>query len=797
VHLELQRLVARGPGGLPNRLVIDVGALLRHQKETDPTGGFWPSLLEAARRSHRDLMWVVAPPARGNLVVNDDLEKARQILLEASVANVVTCAQTLGSLLFAMATKRDNIGVVSAGLTERPYELWLLDETVTTMLDVASGDLWNGPSVAARFGAPAILPELYAIVRDAEEKGIGGNAAPRYIDGIRDVLEAKTIWDNAPVHSSVRTLVVSKQAGIKDRAAALRGVRDADTVAGDAFSAWLRLPVGTATAYVLARVTRCGDLYQVHSIEADVGSDRLAAKGDRDCAALLRSVVERAPDRWFVPHALDLLAAMIDLGIPLPRAAVDPGIVAFLLNPVEPPKLSELVPDLPLAPPLARWLGDVRRSASPPQTLRGLEGVLEEIDTVLATVSAAKGLTAIVENDIAKTLPVFAQMERMGAWIGTPCGHPGWASLSSDAERKLTECEETLRPVSQYCDIYSATYADLVGLLKNVLHDWLPAEYWSSDLMPKQEFGRYVALKHPVAVAVEEGRSIASPSGSHFWLKELARTSGQLRGVNVPQATGRWGLRELPLQNIPKRSSVGEAIRSGLVAPPGHVLVGADQNGFEVRLLADLSRDPKLLQAAEEPDVHRALAQLLFGSITREYRKRAKFGTYAILYGQTEDQFRRSRVDMPQSEAVTLYRLIQETFPTVFAFRDSTLDRYRQDGVVMTRGGWPIREDPKRRSRDAKERSVFNAVVQGLAADIQRWVLRELEVALKPFDARLAHQAHDELFVAVPETVDPKPVQDLVVDTMTNQVMHRSGLLEYPVKLVAVSHTGRTWADMI
>jgi hypothetical protein len=646
-------------------------------------------------------------------------------------------------------------------------------------------------------GAPAILPELYAIVGDAEKNGIGGNGAPRYIDAIRDVLEAKTTWDNSPVHPSVRTLVVSKQVAIKDRVAALRGVRDVDTYARDAFAAWLRLPTGTATAYILARVTRDGDNYNVHSVEADVGSDRQVAKGEQDCAALLRTVVTQAPDRWFAPHALDLLAAMIDLGIPLPKAAVDPGLVAFLLNPVDPPKLSELLPDLPISPLVARWLADVRRPASPPQTLRGLEGVLEEIDGALTAAVTTTGLTALVEDDVGKTLPVFAQMERMGAWIGTPCGHPGWASLSTDAEMRLAECEETVRRVSQYCDIYNATYDDLVGLLKNVLHDRLPEEYWSSDLMPKQELGRYVALKHPVAVAVEEGRSIASPSGSHFWLKELARTSGQLRGVNVPQATGRWGLRELPLQNIPKRSSVGEAIRSGLVAPPGHVLVGADQNGFEVRLLADLSRDPKLLQAAEEPDVHGALAQLLFGSVTREYRKRAKFGTYAILYGQTEDQFRRSRVDMPQSEAVTLYRLIQETFPTVFEFRDDTLDGYKRDGLVMTRGGWPIREDPKRRSRDAKERSVFNAVVQGLAADIQRWVLRELDVALRPFDARLAHQAHDELFVAVPETGDPKLVQDLVVDMMTNQVMLRSGLLEHPVKLVAVSHVGRTWADMI
>jgi hypothetical protein len=742
-------------------------------------------------------MWVVAPPARGNLVTADDLEKARQILLDGDIANVVTCAQPLGSLLFAVATKRDNIGVVSAGLAERPYELWLLDEPVTALLDVASGELWDAPSVMTRFGAPASLPEVYAIVGDAEERGIGGNAAPRYIDAIRNVLEAKTTWDNSPVHSSIRTLVVSKQAAIKDRVAALRGVGDVDTAARDAFAAWLRLPTGTSTAYVLARVTRDGDIYNLHSVEADVGGDRQTAKGEQACSALLRSVVAQAPDRWCAPHALDLLAAMTDLGISLPKAAVDPGIVAFLLNPVEPPKLSELIPDLPLAPPLARWLGDVRRSASPPQTLRGLEGVLEEIDGALAAAVAIRGLTAVVEQDIAKTLPVLARMERMGAWVGTPLGHASWAALVADTEQKLVQWEGTARPIGLHCDIYTASYAEMVDILKRRLKVRLPEEHWSSDLLPKQEFTRYVLLPHPAAAAVAEARGLVSKSGSHYWLRKLARGPVQLRGVSAPQATGRWGMRDLPLLSIPKRSAPGKDIRSGLVAPPGHVLVGADQNGFEVRLLADLSRDPALLQAAKGSDVHNALAQLLFGSVTSANRRRAKLGMYAILYGQTEDQFRRSRADLAQNDARALYQLIRTTFPTVFQFRDDVLTEYKQKNLITTRGGWPIREDPKKKSRDARERSVFNAVVQGLAADIQRWVLRKLDVALRPFNARLVHQAHDELFVAVPETVDVKLVQDLVVDTMTGQVMRQSGLLEHPVTLVAVPHEGRTWADMI
>ena len=105
--------------------------------------------------------------------------------------------------------------------------------------------------------------------------------------------------------------------------------------------------------------------------------------------------------------------------------------------------------------------------------------------------------------------------------------------------------------------------------------------------------------------------------------------------------------------------------------------------------------------------------------------------------------------------------------------------------------------NPKAKSDEAKDRSIFNGTVQGLAADIQRWILRELDTTLRPLGARLVHQAHDELFVAVPEGPNVDAARDLVVDTMTTQVMRRSGLLQYPVPLVALPHVGRTWRDMI
>jgi DNA polymerase-1 len=78
--------------------------------------------------------------------------------------------------------------------------------------------------------------------------------------------------------------------------------------------------------------------------------------------------------------------------------------------------------------------------------------------------------------------------------------------------------------------------------------------------------------------------------------------------------TGRLASSDPNLQNIPVRTAEGRRIRAAFIAPPGSSIVSADYSQIELRIMAHLSEDARLLEAfAQGEDVHRATAAEIFG----------------------------------------------------------------------------------------------------------------------------------------------------------------------------------------
>ena len=76
-------------------------------------------------------------------------------------------------------------------------------------------------------------------------------------------------------------------------------------------------------------------------------------------------------------------------------------------------------------------------------------------------------------------------------------------------------------------------------------------------------------------------------------------------------ATGRLASSDPNLQNIPVRSEEGRRIRTAFIAPPGHSLVSADYSQVELRIMAHLSEDKRLLEAfLQGEDVHLSLIHI-------------------------------------------------------------------------------------------------------------------------------------------------------------------------------------------
>jgi DNA polymerase-1 len=236
------------------------------------------------------------------------------------------------------------------------------------------------------------------------------------------------------------------------------------------------------------------------------------------------------------------------------------------------------------------------------------------------------------------------------------------------------------------------------------------------------------------------------------------------------------------------------------VAPAGHSFIAADYNAFEVRILAALSGDPLLLHAVQQRDAHQALAQAFFGS--PGMRQRAKHGVYSLIYGSTRDGFWKAHPELSRDNAEDIFDNVSKHLVTAVAYREDFLRRYRRSKLrrVVTPGGWRRMPRDKYNSNDTGSpsalRAAFNALIQGHGADIFRRVLRELDARLASVGGSIAHQAHDGVFVLVPDQ-NVASASQLVVTVMEGAAQASSALTQAGVPLIVKrTKAGRTWAAL-
>lgn len=786
---HVQRICTRGPDSLPVHLIVDVGAVLRWASEGGLTDGALDPIAEAVGRTHRQVLWAVTPTPLP-VVDTAALDTARSALEQTYGAGaVLRSAEPLAASLAASMQGRLDVGIVTAGLDDRPHELALTDR-VSTMLDIATGRVWTASKVTKTLLRPALLPELYAILGSPldGEKVVN---AERYAEPLKIALGAGTPPEMAAdLPPALRTAIRNKKTLLDDLARRMRGLTALpDGNARSRLAAFVRPPVVAPvgppdTAYV---VIDLANLNHAVDVSVQLGATRWKAHGAQG-DQLLRQAHAAVSGRWFMPHAMDALGYMVDQGLPLPESTIDPSLIAHALHPDEPRSLVNVsMSAATLSTALLTWLQDYKRKLDPPGTLDPIVEALPRLDRDLGAELQRQNLDRLVEHDLGLTLPHLARLEREGgAWVGTPVGYTSWEQLYEKLQEELTRHENIFAKFLRL-DPYRATTFELLRSLKSAVRP-LPKIALAHELTAKQEFDRLVVAGCIEATSLDRARALQSTSGAYFWLKRLRDGITRLRGRQFPLATGRWGVRDLPLHNLPKRSAEGKTIRSGLLGPPGHVLVATDYNGFEVRLLAALSGDPILRQAAQKNDIHEELAEAFFASRTQLDRERAKLGVYAIVYGQTASGFWKSRPDMDKSDADALYALVQARLAAALDYRDKVWNQYTQDRFVTTPGGWR-RFAPTRRK-------AFNTVLQGLGADVLRWVLRRLGQELPSVHARLIHQAHDEVIVAVPPAGVPD-VEHILEQTMTEAVVKESGLLPADTEFRVNMRRGNSWGDLV
>ena len=310
-----------------------------------------------------------------------------------------------------------------------------------------------------------------------------------------------------------------------------------------------------------------------------------------------------------------------------------------------------------------------------------------------------------------------------------------------------------------------------------------------------------LAHRHPLPAKVLEFRHLTKLQGTYVEVLPTLIHPGTGRihtSYNqTVAATGRLSSSDPNLQNIPIRTDLGRRIREAFVPEDGCVFLGADYSQIELRVLAHLADDPKLIQAfIDGEDIHRRTAAELFGlapdEVTRELRGRAKTINFGVLYGMSA--FRLSNeLGIPRKEADAFIARYFSRYPGIQRFIDRTLEEARETGAVTTLLGRrrlvPGVASGRRQEEQAAQRVAINTPVQGTAADIIKIAMIDIhrELARRGLSARMVLQVHDELMLELPEA-ELDEVRALVIDKMENALT-----LKVPLR---VDHgVGRTWNE--
>lgn len=686
---------------------------------------------------------------------------------------------------------------------------------VTSLLDLTTGRLHIDTRVA-----PEVVARTEAVLRHvtkdykknykeqvARQLGAGVQVVAERNDYIKDLASKAVLEPGAPLPAWLTTPwahAPSKKKNdvinaIDAEELNLLGWRRPSPSARAALAATIAAipPPRLDTGYICAAVRRGITTWRLERVTCRFqagwrGADALGA------AELLRAFLSEFPHRWFGPRIVDLFAWMIGQGLALPSRGGDPAWSAFVLDPEQdikkPIDLGALSPRvLVLGAADRAWLGDVRREAPAPNSVERIARCLPSLDERLG-LEAGGRLRALLDHDIEPTMPVLAAIERRGASLLAPALST-WSIFDAARRDALQQTSAEARSILRAnIDIFRRPDLVVRALESNV--GKLPrSEQDGARIADVLE--RYLEVFDGIG-SIRRARTLGAFNQETPLRRHVRAQATSVHAVTVPQKNGRLGLTRPRLQSLPKKSPEGLVLRSALRARPGHAIVAYDYNAFEARLAADLSNDPVLIAASRAgADLFRELAKVFFAapSPSSSQRAHSKAGFYGLLFGQRKDQFWKKHPELARGEADALFACAEHHLQVLLAYRDQVHAQIDKDWLVETRGGWCRRLHAK--TRAGRRRHGFSALVQGLAADILRRVIRRLHVQLAPLGAGVLQHIHDELFVETP-VAHIANVKTIVRTTMIGAPAAEAPVLLQSVQLVVKDpRVGEAWSDLV
>ena len=268
--------------------------------------------------------------------------------------------------------------------------------------------------------------------------------------------------------------------------------------------------------------------------------------------------------------------------------------------------------------------------------------------------------------------------------------------------------------------------------------------------------------------------------------------------------TGRLASSDPNLQNIPIKTEEGKDIRKAFIAKKDYVLISADYNQIEMRILADLADVKELKKAFKNnEDIHSLTASQIFNidinKVNNDQRRKAKAINFGIIYGISQYGLAK-QINVSNYEAEEFLNSYFAKFPEIKVYMDQTIKFCRKSGYVNNifgrRSHFIGINDKNFNIRNFQERAAINAPIQGSASEIMRMAMIRLNKKLneqKNKKSKILLQIHDELIFEVPET-EVKRISKIIVDEMSS--VAESDQHSFSIPLTVDLNSGDNWGKL-
>ena len=267
--------------------------------------------------------------------------------------------------------------------------------------------------------------------------------------------------------------------------------------------------------------------------------------------------------------------------------------------------------------------------------------------------------------------------------------------------------------------------------------------------------------------------------------------------------TGRLASSDPNLQNIPIKSEEGREIRKAFIAERKNILISADYNQIEMRILADMADVKELKKAFKNnEDVHSLTASQVFNvpinKVSEDLRRKAKTINFGIIYGITQYGLAK-QISVSNQEALDFINSYFKKFPEIKDYMNSTISACRKQGYVNNIFGRRIHlkgiNDKNFSIRSFQERAAINAPIQGSAADIIRLAMIKIDRLIEDknkLQTKMLLQIHDELIFECLEK-NKESIKKIIKEAMVSISSSEHHMFSIPLEVNV--NSGYNWDE--